>query len=133
MTNGDVPSRCDTPCSRIGQCRPVSGGRRRHPHAIQKNVCESCSNLSRASLKTIIYLCFFCIFLFVFVSLLLCFLLYTLSFSHDISPYFSIVLVFGFLDLITLFVFFFVFFNIIYLIFFTVKGDALLWHRNIPF
>ena len=55
------------------------------------------------------------------------------EFSHDISPYFSTVLVFGFLALIMLFVFFFVFFNIFYLIFFTVKGDALLWHRCIPF
>ena len=65
-----------------------------------------------------------------FVSLFLCFLLYTLSSSHDISP--STVLVFGFLVLIMLFVFFFLFLNILYLIFFIVEGDALLWHRNIP-
>ena len=59
------------------------------------------------------------------------------EFSHDISPYFSTVLVFGFLALIMLFVFFFVFFNILYLNircpFVSSQGDALLWHRNIPF
>ena len=64
------------------------------------------------------YLCFFCIFLFVFVSLLLCFLLYALNSSHNIYPYLcSFFVVFYFSCSHDAVCFFFVFFSAVFSIF----------------
>ena len=76
-----------------------------------------------------------CIFLFVFISLFLCFRLYTLDSSHHIYLYFSSV--FSFLYFVFFsrcWLFFLCIFSIFSIWIFGVvpsgRGDALLWHRN---